>query len=62
VAPNQQETIKYEDNNKMDLGQISWGGAKWIGLAQDSDKWRAELSYSIKFWETIKLLNSWWPL
>jgi hypothetical protein len=29
------------DNIKMDLGKIAWGGLDWIGLAQDSDKWRA---------------------
>jgi hypothetical protein len=25
----------------MDLLEIGWGGADWIGLAQDRDKWRA---------------------
>jgi hypothetical protein len=25
----------------MDLGDIGWGGVDWIGLAQDSDRWRA---------------------
>jgi hypothetical protein len=28
-------------DNKMDLGEIGWGGVDWIGLAQDTDKWRA---------------------
>jgi hypothetical protein len=27
-----------EDNNKMDLLEIGWGGVDWIGLAQDRDK------------------------
>jgi hypothetical protein len=26
-----------EDNVKMDLGEIGWGGVDWIGLAQDRD-------------------------
>jgi hypothetical protein len=26
------------DNIKMDLGERDWGGADWIGLAQDRDK------------------------
>jgi hypothetical protein len=26
---------------KMDLGRIIWGGMDWIGLAQNSYKWRA---------------------
>jgi hypothetical protein len=25
----------------MDLREISWGGVKWIHLAQDRDRWRA---------------------
>jgi hypothetical protein len=29
------------DNIKMDFGEIEWGGVDWVGLAQDSDKWRA---------------------
>jgi hypothetical protein len=32
---------KRVDNIKMDLLEIGWGGAGWIGLAQDKDKWRA---------------------
>jgi hypothetical protein len=28
------------DNIKIVLGEIEWGGADWIGLAQDKDKWR----------------------
>jgi hypothetical protein len=28
-------------NIKIDLGEIGWGGADWIGLAQDKDMWRA---------------------
>jgi hypothetical protein len=30
-----------EDNIKMDLRAIGWGGMKWIDLAQDKDRWRA---------------------
>jgi hypothetical protein len=32
---------RWEDNIKMDLLEIGWGGVDWIGLAQDRDKWRA---------------------
>jgi hypothetical protein len=28
------------DNIKMDLLEIGWGGVDWIGLAQDTDRWR----------------------
>jgi hypothetical protein len=32
---------RWVNNSKMDLLGIVWGGVDWIGLAQDSDKWRA---------------------
>jgi hypothetical protein len=30
-----------EDNIKMDLRDIGWGGMDWIDLTQDKDQWRA---------------------
>jgi hypothetical protein len=32
---------RWEDNIKMDLKDIGWGGMDWIDLAQDRDQWRA---------------------
>jgi hypothetical protein len=32
---------RLEDNIKIDLIEIGWGGMDWINLAQDSDQWRA---------------------
>jgi hypothetical protein len=32
---------KWEDNIKMGLREIRWGGIDWIDLAQDRDQWRA---------------------
>jgi hypothetical protein len=32
---------RWEDNVKMDLREIGWGGMDWIDLAQDRDQWRA---------------------
>jgi hypothetical protein len=29
------------DNIEMDVLEIGWGGVDWIGLAQDTNKWRA---------------------
>jgi hypothetical protein len=29
---------RMEDNIKMDLGEIGWGGVDWIDLAQDRDQ------------------------
>jgi hypothetical protein len=32
---------RWVDNIKMNLREIGWDGGDWIGLAQDSDQWRA---------------------
>jgi hypothetical protein len=32
---------RWEDNIKMDLREVVWGGMDWINLAQDRDRWRA---------------------
>jgi hypothetical protein len=32
---------RWENNIKMDLREIGWGGMDWIDLAQDRDQWRA---------------------
>jgi hypothetical protein len=29
------------DNIRMGLGEVGWGDVDWIGLSQDTDKWRA---------------------
>jgi hypothetical protein len=30
---------RWEDNIKIDLTEIGWGGMDWIDLAQDRDQW-----------------------
>jgi hypothetical protein len=32
---------RWVDNIRMDLGEVGWGAADWIGLAQDRNRWRA---------------------
>jgi hypothetical protein len=32
---------RWEDNIKMDLQDVGWGGIDWIELAHDKDRWRA---------------------
>jgi hypothetical protein len=32
---------RWEDNIKMDLREVGWGGMDWISLAQDRNRWRA---------------------
>jgi len=36
---------RWEDNIKMDLQEVGWGGGMdWIELAQDRDRWRVLLN------------------
>jgi hypothetical protein len=37
---------RWEDNIKMDLREAGCGGADWVDLAQDRDRWRA-LVYTV---------------
>jgi len=39
--PRGRPSRRWEDNNKMDLQEVGYGGMDWIELAQDMDKWRA---------------------
>jgi hypothetical protein len=32
---------RWEDNIKMDLQEVGFGGMDWIEQAQDRDRWRA---------------------
>jgi hypothetical protein len=32
---------RWVDNIRMDLGVVGWGDVDWIGLAQNSNRWRA---------------------
>jgi hypothetical protein len=54
---------RWEDNIRMNLREIGWGGMDWIVLAQDRDQWRAlvnacehgnEPSGSIKCWKILE--------
>jgi len=32
---------RWDDNIKMDLQEVGYGGVNWIELAPDRDRWRA---------------------
>jgi hypothetical protein len=32
---------RWVDNIRMDLGEVGWGDVDWIGLAKNSNRWRA---------------------
>ena len=40
---------RWEDNIKMDLQEVGYGGVDWIELAQDRDRWRALVNAVMKF-------------
>jgi hypothetical protein len=40
-TPQRRPRRRYEDNIKMDVRDIGWGGVDWIHLTQDKDQWRA---------------------
>jgi hypothetical protein len=35
---------RWENGNRMDLGELGLRGVDWIRLAQDRDRWRAVVS------------------
>jgi hypothetical protein len=41
---------RWEDNIKMHLREIEWGGVDWIHLAQDRDEWRALVNTVMNLW------------
>ena len=41
--------LKWEDNNKMDLHEVVYGGMDWIKLALDRDRWRALVNAVMNF-------------
>jgi hypothetical protein len=40
---------RWEDNIRMNLKKIGWGGMDWIDLAQDRDQWRALVNTVLNF-------------
>jgi hypothetical protein len=41
---------RWEDNIKMDLREVGWGGKDWISLAQDRDRWRTFVNAVMNLW------------
>jgi hypothetical protein len=48
---------RWEDNIKMDLQEMGWGGIDWIDVAQDSDRCRALVNAVINFWVPLNARN-----
>jgi hypothetical protein len=43
---------RWDDNIKMDLREIEWGGMCWIHVGQDRDLWRTLVNTVMNFWVT----------
>jgi hypothetical protein len=41
---------RWEDNNKMDLKELGYGGMNWIDLARGRDQWRALVNTVMNVW------------
>ena len=41
---------RWEDNTKMDLQEVGWGGMDWIDLAQDGDRWQKLVNVVMNIW------------
>jgi hypothetical protein len=40
---------RWEDNIKMDLQEVGWGGMDWIDLAKGRDSWLAVVNAVMNF-------------
>jgi uncharacterized protein YebE (UPF0316 family) len=40
---------RWEDDIKMNLQEVGWGGMDWIAQARDRDRWRAFVNAVMNF-------------
>jgi hypothetical protein len=41
---------RWEDNSKMDLQEVGFGGMEWIDVAHYRDRWRALANAVMNLW------------
>jgi hypothetical protein len=39
--------LRWEDNIKIGLRKMGWGGMDWISMAHDKDQWRALVNKTV---------------
>jgi hypothetical protein len=53
---------RWEDNNKVDLKVIGWGGMDWTDLARgpvEGSYGRGKCLHSVKCWEIVEYFHNW---
>ena len=43
-SPLERPRCRLEDNIKVDLQEVKWGGMDWLDTPQDRERWRALLN------------------
>jgi hypothetical protein len=65
MIPLARHRLRWEDNIKIDLKEIGWGGVDWIDPAQGKEQWRVLVNTgsarlrSVKYWDILEWLSSW---
>jgi hypothetical protein len=52
--PLRRPECRWEDNVKLDLRELGWGGMNWTDLAEDRDHWRAHCEHSNELFGFIR--------
>ena len=42
--------LRWEDNIKMDLQEVEWGGMDWISLFQERDRLQGHVNVVVHLW------------
>jgi hypothetical protein len=48
--PLRRPRYRWEDNIRMNLGEVGWEGVDWMHLAQDRDQWQALVNMIMNLW------------
>ena len=49
--------VRWEENTKMDLHEVEWGGIDWIDPAQVTDRWRLLVNAVMRLWVPLNSGN-----